>query len=958
MEPFLKETLRQIIANQSGHLEDITLVFNNRRPALFVKHYMRELLGDAFFLPNTIVFDDLIGELGDTELVQNEFLLFELYGIHRRVNPQDTRTLEQFIPMADMMLSDFSEVDRYMVDVKDIYGYLKDLKEIGEWQIDGSKLTQFQKDYLRFYKSIYTYYTELNALLDSRGQAYYGKAYRKVAENIDTILDVQRDKMLYFIGFNALSKCEKRIIETYIRRGIGKFIPDGDKYYVDDESQEAGYFLREHRELSMVKEYKEHFAEVEKVINIVKAPDNVTQAKYAGSVLREITSSKSKIPISETALVLGDEGLLPAVLNSLPDSIGQANITMGIPFIQTEMHSLALTLLSLYANSRLSKHTSLHFYHKDLLDLLGNKYICGLTEAYKMPERAKQYLTEKNVIYGGLSDLETMFATLKSSIEPIRFIFEADQDKPFDILNVAKQLTERIDKKGLIDNKSKEKAAIESLEQIIDYIETLKAKTETEGDRPIPIEDICTLKKIYLRIAQRHSISFIGKPLSGLQILGVLETRCLDFRRVILLSANEGVIPSTRNNNTLIPNSMKRLFKMPTYYEKDAVYAYNFYHLLQRAEEVYIVSSNDGSKDSESRFVQQLRAELSKRYKDTVTLNELTVMNSNVSYGTNCKNYVEKTAEIVERLHKKRYSPSALNNYIACPLRFYYENLLNIRKGEEISDTIESNDLGTVIHQCLEDIYKPFIDKPLEKEALIAEIEMVPGRIEDLLEKFFTNGEIHEGKTDLMRSVAISQVVHFLKQEIAVLEEGHRVEIVQLEETMDTPVELNLKGRSSATEVRFDTKADRIDRIDGRLRVIDYKSGRVKKEDINVESIDPENWQKLPAKWFQVMFYAWYYTRIHKVNEEMLSGLCPLQHLGGAFIPASLGDNSLLTKENMSQFEQLLGNILADIMDANTPFTAKPSDNCKYCPIGAICPKIANSDTGLTPQDGEKEKLT
>ena len=955
MEPFLKETLRRIVAEHPEGLGDVTLVFNNRRPALFVKHYLREILDGTYFLPRTVVFDDLVDELGNTELVPNEFLIFELYDIHRRVNPADQRTLEQFMPMADMMLADFSEIDRYMVDVADLYGNLHDLKEIGEWQIDGRELTQFQKDYLRFYKSIYGYYTELRTLLESRGQAYYGMAYRAVAERIDSILDTRDDGMLYFLGFNALSKCEETIIKAYTRRGRARFVPDGDKYYFDDASQEAGYFLRKHHELSAVEEFDEHFAAMPREINIVKAPDNVSQAKYAGNLLRDIVSGGTDITVGDTALVLGDEGLITPVLNSLPDGIGQANITMGIPFTQSDMHSLALTVLSLYADSRADRQGRLLFYHKDLTDLLGNRYIGSLTGWRKMAGDTKRYLTDRNVIYAGQKEIEAMFAELQTSMESISFLFGAEQSKPFEVLGVVKQLASCLTREGHIAEGSKERAAAESLLQVVEYIETLKTSVEAGGSRIIPIDNTATLKKIYLRIAQRHSISFIGKPMSGLQILGVLETRCLDFRRVVLLSANEGVIPSSRSNNTLIPNSLKRHFGMPTYYERDAVYAYNFYHLLQRAEEVYIVSSNDGSKDQESRFVLQLRAELAKRYADTVTVNELTVATSNRCCDKPLRNTVEKNADIMERLRSKRYSPSSLNSYISCPMRFYYENLLHIRQDDEISDTLESSDLGTVIHKCLEDIYKPFEHGVVERERLANEIDTVPARIETLLEQCFTNGRIHEGKTDLMRSVAISQVQHFLRRELEVLDQGHRIEIVQLEEVMETPVQFALDGSGEPVEVQFNTKADRIDRIDGQLRVVDYKSGRVKKEDVAVSVLDPSLWQKLPEKWFQVMFYAWYYARLHGVTEPVVSGLCPLQHLGGDFMPATVGESPRLDGETLALFEQTLNNILTEIMDEQTPFVANRNKYCDYCAIAPVCPKTgdAGSAEDAAPADGQ-----
>ena len=951
MEPFLKETLRTIVAAHPEGLANVTLVFNNRRPTLFVKHYLREMLGETFFLPQTIVFDDLIAELGDNELVPNEFLLFELYDIHRRINPTDKRTLDQFMPMADMMLADFSEVDRYMVDVKDIYGNLHDLKEIGEWQIDNNKLTPFQRDYLKFYKSIYTYYLELNRLLASRRQAYYGMAYRNVAENIDTLLDQQPQRTLYFLGFNALSKCEEKIIQCYIRRGMGTYLPDGDRYYIDDKTQEAGYFLRKHQSLSSSHDYREHFAEGRRIINIVKVPDSVSQAKYAGMVLQQITASDNGIPLSDTALVLGDEGLVTSVLNSLPDSMEQANITMGIPFTQSEMHSLTLTLFSLYANSRTTNHGDRLYYHKDLTDLLGNKYIGGLIGINALPKRAKRYMTDRNVIYASLPELDKMLASMNGSLDDVRFVFDADTTKPFSLLDTAKHLIELIATKCLISNESKEHAAMECLTQIIDYLLTLRERHEAEGARAIPIDDVQTLRKIYLRIAQRRNISFIGLPLSGLQILGVLETRCLDFRRVILLSANEGVIPSSRSNNTLIPNSLKRFFKMPTYYERDAVYAYNFFHLLQRAEEVCIVSSDDGIKDSESRFVQQLRSELAKHYKDNVEINEIRVASSNHNYAIQATNQIEKDEAIIAQLQKKRYSPSSLNSYIECPLRFYYENLLHIRKDDEISDTLESSDLGTVIHQCLEDIYKPFKNKSLDKAALVAAIDTVPSRIETLMENCFTHGEIHRGKTDLMRSVAISQVVHFLQHEIKTLETGHRIEIVQLEETMNTPVLLPLGSEQKPMEVAFNTKADRIDRIDGLLRVIDYKSGRVTDDDIAINTLDPNEWVNLPAKWFQVMFYAWYYSRLHNVDEEITTGLCALQRLGGDFMPASINKNTILTKETMQKFEQTLTNLLSEIMDPATPFAARPNKLCSFCTIAPLCSKTNDSTTTAATSD-------
>lgn len=937
MEPFLNECIKRIAEEQQGDLGDVTLVFNNQRPALFVKQYMQELFGNSFFLPKTIVFDDLVAELGCVEILPNEFLLFELYDIHHEINKLDTRSLEQFIPMADMMLSDFSEIDRYLVDAKDLYGNLHDIKEIGEWDVSGKELTPFQKNYLRFYKSIYSYYIALNQLLDSRGQAYYGMAYRKVAENIESILDERAEEQLYFLGFNALSKCEKTIINAYVKRGRAKYLPDGDNYYVSDSSHEAGKFIRDHLDISAIKSFDEHFNE-KKTINIVKAPDNVTQAKYAGTLLSNLVrNQQNDITLDETALVLADESLITTVLNSLPEEIATANVTMGIPFSTTDMHSLALSIMALYAEMRADTQM---FYHKTVTGLLGNPYVCALLGSSGGPSAVVKELTEKKFIYANIDNLRSLFEKLDCDFSPISFLFEGDPKAPFGVLDIVRETTVQLQANAVIASDSKEMAALECLVQVLDYLDTLKNHVEAvTAEGSALITDVQTLRKIYLRIAQRRHISLKGSPKSGLQILGVLETRNLDFRRVILLSANEGVIPSARSVNTLIPNSLKKDFKMPTYYEKDAVYAYNFYHLMQRAEDIYLISES-GGKNSESRFVQQVRAELAKRY-NNIKLTETTVSNNNTAYDNHLSDVIVKTDEIMARLAEKSFSPSSLNTYRDCPFRFFYENLLKVSDEDEISDVLEKNELGTAIHECLKEIYLPYIGQKVDREGLRMAIPRVPGMVDDQFNNMLVNGKVHEGKNDLLRTIAITQITNFLEKEIAVLE-NHSIVIEHLEEVMKEPVTMVINGRQQV--VRFWTTADRIDRLDGQLRVIDYKSGKVEKSNIEASSIESDLWRDAEDKWFQVMFYSWYYSKTHNITEPIVSGLCPLQKLGGEFMPAKVNNCETLTKNTLEQFEEMLKAIFSEMFNHEIPFRMKDDKtSCKYCTIAPVCKRLEPS---------------
>ena len=933
MEAFLKQVARRIADEHPRNTDRVLVVMNNRRSVRFFQRQFNGL-GRPMFLPKTLIIDELVSELGGLEVVQNEFLLFELYRIHEELGGEERKykTFDDFIPFGELMMADFSELDQYCVDAADLFGNLHDLKGIGEWDIEGSPLSPFQRDYLAFYRSLYDYYRLLRERLLSQGKAYSGMAYRHVAESISDQWSVVSGQWeaVYFVGFNAISECERRIIGEYVNRGIGHLLTDGDPYLVEPR-QEAGHFIRKHQGQfpGMAPTGPSLFGQGERKITIVESPEAVLQCKYAGQLLQEhpewLQSAES------TAVVLADESLLLPMLNSLPGSDEDygVNISMGYAFTDSNLHLLVQKLLRLH-----SRQNGSGYYGADLLEVLGDPLVGQLLGIDHLRRRTARFLEEGNYIRCHAAEANGLLAGAELA-EPLL------TDEPLTVdgwLAHVRRLLAAIVAKGLLESNLKEKQAAASLVRILDFLDELQQQYHY-------IDNFDTLGKIYSRIARRHNIALIGEPLSGLQIMGVLETRNLDFKRVILLSANEGVIPSGRGGNTLVPHELKRAFGLPTYQEKDSVYAFNFYHLLLRAEEVYLVYSSESEamgKGEASRFLRQVESELAPRFGIEVQHQVVTNNQPPRAPQLVAERCLEKSDAVLDALRRqadKGFVPTALEDYIVCPLRYYYNRLLRVKTEDGIDDELDASQLGTCIHNVLEKIYTPYVGRAVDTAGLRAALEQLPQLMEHEFRGYFLHGRATDGRNHFYHSVAETQLRTLLKKEIALLEQGHRLEIVAVEQMITPP--LLLGATPEGAPLRLSGKVDRIDRIDGQLRVIDYKTGALESAEIAYSSTPGRNGKvTIPGKWFQLMCYALLYCRSHgAVGEPLTVGIYPLRHLQSSVRLASWDGETLLTAAHIDRFEELLRALCLELLDKNTPFVAcDRRDGCRNCDAHPFCP--------------------
>lgn len=965
MEPFLMTVARRILAENKSATEQVLVVFNNHRPELFLRKQFEKISteeGLTFFMPQTMVIDDLVAHLGGLEVVPPEFLLFELYRIHTELEGEERKykTFEEFIPFGELMISDFSEVDRYMVDARDLFQNLHRMKEVLEWDVENPTMSEFQRNYLRFYQSLYEYYRRLRQRLTERGQAYSGMAYRSVAERLqngqwpdesgrlssgDTIGNW--GPRTYFVGFNAISECERRIIGEFVRRGIGHLLTDGDNYYYSDEHQEAGYFLRKHsKEFADLGHYGPSlFATTEKDITIVECPENVLQCKFAGQLLSEhpdwMTDKKptndedsdyqaSTDPdAGSTAIVLADESMLMPTLNSLPDVADRnchVNVTMGYPYSDSQLHTLVLKLLELYR-----RHNEQGYYHTNVVDVLSDWYINQMTAMKAARKDTERLLKKEDLVRVNASQLATLTTEFDlNEILPSRML---SPDECIDqVLHVASLLA--TDEK-IITNQ-RERQAMGALVEVMDYLKRLQQEYHF-------IQNIDTLEKIYLRIAQRHTIAFLGEPLSGLQILGMLETRNLDFHRIILLSAGEGVLPAARSEATLIPHELKRAFNMPTYKERDSVYAYNFYRLLQRAEKIYLVYSSDLEnigKGEESRLLKQVRSELATRYPQTIKVHDWVVAtDGKLRHAIEAPTPGIKDTAVMQKLHSigsgNGFSPSALEIYTDCQLKYYYMKILGLEEQEGVEDDIDTTELGNTVHNVLKDIFEPFVGRRVDAAALRSARSNIDRKLDIEMEHLMRSGRTLEGRNAFIRSVAKTQLERVLEREAAIAD-SHRLEIVAVEHDYKYDIargEWHDGDRERLVYIAG--RVDRIDRLDGRLRVIDYKTGKLESTEITYTT----GGNTIPGKWLQLMCYALMHRRNFPSNENLQVGIYPLRYLRSDVSLARWNNQDEISGQMLNDFEEMLRELLTELLDNNQPFAANPSDGaCSFCPVRTFCP--------------------
>ena len=868
------------------------IILPSHRASLFLKKELIELINQSVFLPEFLSIEEFTQNLTNLRLLDNIHLQFELYEVYKSiVAPNNQDSFAKFTQWAPTVLQDFNEIDSYLSDANSIFKNLGDIKRLENW-FPNQKPSTLSKNYLGFFGILNSLYTMFYNRLLEKQMAYQGLIYREAVKNISEFGNRFQGKLI-FCGFNALNKAEEVIIQDLLMQKKAEIFWDVDKTLLN----------KNHAAIKFIKKYKNTWPyyknnnsfnwisanlEKEKNITIIGAPKQVAQLKIAGQILEKL--EKNDEQFSNTSLVLGNEKLLNVALESLPVLVKNVNITMGYALQNTPIATLFLNLFN--ANiSALKMNKTNAFYYKDFQAIWQDPYINKLLALN--PEILTGFVFKNNLSFVNFNNLKKELSIKSNKFD---FIFE----------NTGNDITKFIDNCIKLLNLFKESNNFTVLENEYFYrFSSLFLELRSLEHKYNFIKDLKTLFHFYLSLLNNEKLYFKGEPLQGLQIMGMLETRTLDFKNLIITSVNEGILPASKSFISFLPLALKKAFNLPTYKDKDNIYAYHFFRLIQRAKNIFLIYNtevDDFGASEKSRFIAQL--ELLKP-KDIVYKTAITDVESKLLKPLEIE--VNKTIkEKLKQVALHGLSPSAIDLYLRNPIDFYFSKILKIEELNLLEDTIAQNTFGTVIHNSLFDLYKPFKGKLLTLEKLKTTTNNIEKVLKINAKKSYKNGNIKSGKNKLYFEMAKQYLNKLLNQEINLIKKGHSIQILALETKLKTAVKIE----GINYPVYLKGFADRIDLFDGKTRIIDYKTGVVENSKLKVVNyeilLENENYSKA----LQLLIYAYIYAKSNNINKPFEAGIISFKKLNNYVLKLNLLENKKtdynITQQKLTQFEPVL----------------------------------------------------
>lgn len=966
MTPFLYNVANTYYKKYGNAISRFTFVFPNRRAGVFFQYYLSLIAKQPVFSPEIVTISDMFEKLSDLQKADKIKMLFMLYDIYIEVS-KSAESFDEFHYWGDMLLSDFDDVDKYLVDAEQLFRNIYDLKEIDAGfsyltleQVEAIRRfwssflpigdNEKKKDFAEMWKVLYPLYAELRNRLRQEGLGYEGMIFREVVEKVkgDEDLALPFEKVV-FVGLNGHSISEEKFLEYLHKRGIADFYWDYSSPLVSDPQNKASHFIANNRLKfpSQLQLDAEEQTFEKPILELIGVPSAVGQAKYLNTILQRIMDEDVNSEADKamnTALVLPDENLLLPALYSIPQEIDKVNVTMGYNLNNSSVSGLIEHIFDLQRNIRFSDGM-IHFYHRPVQAILNHRYITSIVEnkATQLRENIIKY--NKVIVSEEELKIHPLFQLIFTKVDTWREVPSYLKE----ILSyVKKTLIVEVDD---IDSPSEGTTTryldIEG-EFIVEYYKTINKLQDVLKDVTTEMS-IDTYVKLLKKLIQGISVAFRGEPLSGLQVMGVLETRSLDFDNVIFTSMNEGVFPMRRATNSFIPYNLRRGFELPTYEHQDSIFAYHFYRMINRAKRVYLLydTRTDGMQSGEvSRYYNQIKH----LYADHFEIREQLAIYK-VSSTESIPISIEKTPQIVEKMKRflsggeSRLSASSINTYLNCPLQFYFSVVEKLAEVDEISETIEASTFGTIFHSIMEWLYEPLKDKVItadllhkmskDDKTLTAMIErsfaenyfVTPNRIKPLTGQNYLTGEVIRKyiKKLLATDAKITPFIYKDSEE-------------KLNEVYSIPsgVQVNLTGF-----------IDRVDEVKGCTRIIDYKTGRGVLRYRKMEDLFDKTIKDRSKAVMQVFMYAHLYLMKHP-NVIVESGIYYLRNLfDNAFDPAVIykpttRDNIRITdfSEYRAEFVEHFDNCLEEIFDSTVPFTQTPTEEaCQWCAFTNICKK-------------------
>jgi ATP-dependent helicase/nuclease subunit B len=934
MTNFLQRCAHKIFTKHGANLSRVLVLMPNQRSCTYFKHELKQLAKTAIFAPEVSTLHNWALSHTDFLMTDNLELVLAMHDCHRELG--GLLPLDDFFATANVLLADFDELDLQLVDPS---AFFRDLEALQSMKIyePGGEPTEYKLQYRKFWEDFGALYHALRERLVGNRKGYRGLVLRQLVEEEASSFKYDVDAV-YLIGFSGLNKIDESLINLLKVNATTEILFDADPFYVKDELKEAGYYFRKYWKLFQVTD-KALVPQIEtgdKKISIVGVAKNIGQVKVLSDVLKH-KLRVTKENALDTVIVMPDEKLLSPLLANMPIEITSLNITMGLNITGSRTATLFETLFNLQESSQkyLAANGRLRYYYKDVFDLLQHsffKLLVGEVNVAKFVHRMKR---QNRVM---ISAEEIHAACANKSHE---FFFEGNTAEQFLTYwanladSLLTKLIQQVRNKQLQFSTDTEIAF--RLLNIFNHVKPIVATGESIS--------VKTLVAILRDQFKSERVPIEGDPIEGLQIMGLQETRSLNFKHVIFLSANEGILPGGKHTNTYIPYEMRQQY-LSTYKDRDAVSAYLFYRLFHQAETVHILYNTEPDElggGEKSRFVLQLQHEF--RYLPNVTIEDSIYAVDPPDGVFEQKIEIAKDEAVMQKLDKliteSGLSPSSLNAYINCSLQFYFRYIAGLREEEDMEENLESATIGSAVHYALEEIYKPMLSQVVNVDYLqeiLTSKNVVQDHIATFLTKRFEQESLRKGKNYLLYKVCVKLTQNFLKAEVNRLKElndaGVDMRIEQLEDKLESSITV---GRKT---IKLNGRIDRIERIDHVVQIADYKTSKLS----TIPQLKDEVWETLLqdpkySKSVQLLIYALLYSNIHGHAQPIRSGIYWLRDSSKAFDTVrQSGNEDKLDAITIQRFEGLLKGLLTEMIDDQIPFTkTEEVKRCQYCEFVNIC---------------------
>lgn len=961
MSGFISDLAKSLLETYEDKLTSLQVIFPNRRAGAYLRKELGQMINQPIWMPRIYTMEDFVRSKSNLQTIDKLEAVFTLYEIYRSHQP-DAEQFDKFFFWGEMILKDFEEIDQYLVDPEKLFTTIRSQKELDEafyfmeeedrliieefWNTFLPDVDSAQQSFLKTWEILFPVYKDFQEQLLKQGKTYNGLLYRQVAEQLKGD-DTRFEGSIVFAGFNALTASEEKIISWCVDELEAKVYWDLDAYYVKPKVHEAGHFMREYQQSGTLsrtfpKTLPERLIQP-KSMTMTGVALEIGQTKAVAQRIKELSEQEGFDP-DRVVIVLPHEYMLQPILHSIPDVIDTLNITMGYPLNASNAFGLIDSLLKLQNNHRNHQVHGLSFYYRPLIELLQHPLIQPLEE--KAIASTLLSIKKKNLIQVYAEEVQIKHPFIQS-------LLSIQEDG----------LTFVLDSLAALEQIWKERGHDFELEFIRRYYKSYAQLRSMLVEREQKLS-YDFLIRLHRKVSGSLKVPFSGEPLQGLQVMGILETRNLDYDHVIICNMNEDSWPAPAHRGSFIPFNIRKAFDMPVHDHQDAIYSYLFYRLLQRAKTadfLYNTVSEFAMNGEPSRLLRQLVLESPHKVTSQLLVNEVVVpVDQSITISKSKKifdqlNRFVEGAELPKNIaHPSRLTPSALESYLYCRLRFYFRYVEQLFEQDELQEDMDPMLFGNILHDTMEILYKEHLSS--RGTSMVTELDFfsletaVDGAINLAFKKQYQYK--NEKKFQLEgRSVIAYDVIRKIVLRILEIDKAHApFEIIGLEADTKEGFARNLVIRSDTREiaVRLKGKIDRIDRKDGAYRIVDYKTGKDEKRFTSIKSLTDRSNDKRNKAAFQVLFYSWMvrHSDLYEEGAPITPGLFNNKDLfqldfdwrifqkEGRSPAVKIDDFRVYEEEFVSELQD----VLEEIWNPEVPFDqVEDAKKCKYCPYNEIC---------------------